>query len=105
MTINVELLRKVVDQMRSEPDRWTQKDWGRACDTAHCFGGWVLVLGGKAAVLDEPETEPLVEGVAQLLGLHYEQADDLCYTGMGDTLERYIERLTEYTGVSFEEDV
>lgn len=64
MSVNVELLDRVMEQIEKEPDRWNQSYWlmdyprQRAtdddgsiiinCETAFCFAGWAATLeGGK----------------------------------------------------------
>lgn len=75
-TINVELARRVLDQILAAPARWTQDDWLRRpyaperqaptntvdnCETTGCFAGWTIVLAGYKTsrtfgdVLDIPQ--------------------------------------------------
>lgn len=41
--VNIELLKKVMNQIIQEPETWDQSEWHSECGTAHCFAGWCEV--------------------------------------------------------------
>lgn len=55
MPINVELLEKVRDKIRENPQAHHQANWGfkSECGTTHCIAGWAAALDG--AVMDWEE--------------------------------------------------
>lgn len=95
----IELLRKVQEKIRTEPEAYNQEHYGRVspCGTACCIAGWICILSGKytARPLNErrlltffdAESGRHVEahGTAQsLLGLTDTEADRLfSATGTG----------------------
>lgn len=124
MTVNADLIRKVMAHIREHPEQWDQEWWDSrfadkaTCGTPRCFGGWVLVFGGRTDLLDAwigwhpngttgwhrdgkmPE-EDLGTVAADLLGLKREQADALFFSGFRDTIDEYEARVTRVTGVTF----
>ncbi|WP_055566013.1 hypothetical protein [Streptomyces atriruber] len=50
MTINVDLLLEIREQITSHPETHDQEQWGKrtGCGTTHCIAGWAAVLTGAA---------------------------------------------------------
>lgn len=50
--INVELLRKVVEQIEADPASWDQDAWidNTGCKTTFCIAGWTCVLAGMVSL-------------------------------------------------------
>ncbi len=49
--VNVELLDRVLDHIRMNPEQHDQRYWAQqeGCNTSYCFAGWTVILeGGKA---------------------------------------------------------
>lgn len=79
-TINVPLLRKVMEHIEAHPDEHDQSYWAKRtpCGTTFCFAGWAVQLGDPTAKPDWEglkTTDRLVNGrgideyAAELLGL------------------------------------
>ncbi|MDY6884051.1 MAG: hypothetical protein SWL02_09780 [Pseudomonadota bacterium] len=45
--VNIELLKKVMNQIIQEPETWDQSEWHSECRTSHCFAGWCEVFMKK----------------------------------------------------------
>jgi hypothetical protein len=81
-TMNVSLLKKIKTHILAEPDAFRMDTW--SCGTAHCIGGWALVLNGlKIANPDEDACYQALEDgrnpdvvAARLLDLSADVADD-----------------------------
>lgn len=62
ITPNVDLLWKTLAQVEEQPDLWRQTAFAVAlaqlfpgrCGTAHCFGGWAIILHGNTLNADNP---------------------------------------------------
>lgn len=58
MTVNIDLLKRALAQVEEHPDQWQQAHWATPpapeCGTAHCIGGWAVVLHGVEIDPDEP---------------------------------------------------
>lgn len=59
-TINVPLLRKVLEHITAHPEEWDQEVWAKkttenSCGTACCVAGWTAVFSGHSLVWDEGE--------------------------------------------------
>jgi len=103
VTVNVELLDRTLAHVEAHESEWNQANW--RCRSGMCFAGWAATIdGGKWAfpetamwdegtdpraclvpVDDDPEGE-VVDGVVhvenrapRVLGLTYEQSDDLFF--------------------------
>ena len=48
--MNIENFKLVLNQIKSHPETWDQKNWH--CESAHCFFGWAQILSGKAVNTD-----------------------------------------------------
>lgn len=87
--MNVELLKKVRDQIRAHPDLHDQSYYGMQlpCGTKHCIAGWACVLSGAQPVWSAMGTmyDVRYEGrqyasfdlAAELIGLDESQASEL----------------------------
>ncbi len=94
-TPNVDLLRRTLETVEAQPERWSQGDWRHKfadrCDTVMCFAGWACQLNGEvwADTVDPEAAETLVivDGkfvpvgyrATEILGLRNDQADRLFY--------------------------
>lgn len=112
-TPNLDLLRRVLRQIDSDPDRWNQYTWGcRAaapqCGTSYCVGGWACVLAKQSLVWDESQAYHVerdgkhcdIHDVARdLLGLTGLEADTLfdCHNKRGD-IEHIAQRIAARAG-------
>ncbi len=91
-TINVPLLRKVLEHITAHPEEHNQAVWGvrTQCSTAYCLAGHALVMSGVDLRWSEPAVEggyattdytvrgeEIYDAAADLLGLTRRQADDL----------------------------
>lgn len=73
--MNVDLLKKIGDIIReSPPEKFTMGTWH--CGTAHCIGGWAVVLAGREAE-------------------HLKFLEDIMHLGEGYKLPKEILDLTE----------
>lgn len=87
MTVNAELLRRVIAQIEAHPELWDQTWWReeKPCGTAYCFAGWTAILSGAAFVrlpsgnLSETmvippgggDPEPVSDYAARILGIEH----------------------------------
>ena len=44
MAVNVKLLRKTLEHIKTHEDGWNQSDW--RCESGMCFAGWAAQLAG-----------------------------------------------------------
>lgn len=58
MTVNVELLRKVLEHITAHPEEWRQEEWATAtkCGTAFCLAGHVALTVGHEINFDGGQT-------------------------------------------------
>ncbi len=110
MTPNVELLDRVLDHIRMNPQEWDQKDWAREtdCGTVACFAGTAVLMTGGSVVCSKGWAKDtagysdfrradgtVIEWVdvyaAGLLGLDPKRASVLFHTDNSfDDLERIV---------------
>lgn len=88
-TVNVPLLRKVLDHITAHPEEHDQQSWGikTSCGTAYCVAGHALAMSGvdfrweyqlgAVRAIYTAEGEDVFEAGRQILGLDFEGADDL----------------------------
>lgn len=64
MTINISLMRKVLEHITAHPEQVNQETWGtrqegtgRGCGTTHCFAGWTVVLSHHRPLWMESESD------------------------------------------------
>jgi hypothetical protein len=109
-TVNVPLLRKVLEHVTAHPEEWNQKWWATkttesSCGTACCVAGWAVSWAGhdfkwdsngEASVYIRERDARAIPHVAQeLLGLNPEQAGILFFSG--NTLPMLWEFANEFT--------
>lgn len=84
---NLDLLDRVIRQIKAEPERWNQHWWvnwqGPGGVSRHCIGGWAIVLSGLKFDMDDTADEESVDGrnptdvATELLGLTGIEASSL----------------------------
>lgn len=98
-TVNVPLLRKILEHITAHPEEWHQEWWAiktseSSCGTACCVAGWAAFLGGysfrwghlqdndKASVNVGGKAGKTIPEIARkLLGLNQDQGTELFYSG------------------------
>lgn len=103
MTVNVELLDRTLAHVETHESEWNQTVW--RCRTGMCFAGWAVTLDGgtwaypETAMWDQESTDPRAclladsddppgdiddddvvhvdDRARRVLGLNYEQGEDL----------------------------
>jgi hypothetical protein len=65
MALNVELMEKVRDKIRENPDRHDQNSWAvrMPCGTTYCIAGWTAVLSGATIDWDSDEEHAYADTV------------------------------------------
>lgn len=95
---NIEKLKALHERLVTTPEGWDQEFWAQQkdCGTSYCMAGWACVLDGQKidwglgnsdadSVDGYAESSYLTTGERvdekgrEILGLNYEQADDLFY--------------------------
>ena len=61
---NLELHNRIIAQIEKDPDNWNQDKW--ECGTAHCYGGWAILLSGEKTDFYDPTLD-----VKKLLNLSW----------------------------------
>lgn len=82
MSINVHLLRKVLEHITEHPNEWDQDNWGvkTACGTAHCVAGHTVAMTGHELMWFRQGSELHlggVNGVAGYCSVHAAARDEL----------------------------
>jgi hypothetical protein len=99
--INVELLEQVRDYIVKHPDEWKQSTWIEdrySCGTTRCIAGTAVFLKGyqliwkygsvENVVMDNGKVRHVAGAAEEALGLTYEQACDLFYSGPLEAMEK-----------------
>lgn len=81
-TLNINLLRAIKAQILNEPKSFNIDTWeGRGtppCKTAHCIGGWAIVLSGSTIPHRWEMWQPTCERMARIaLGITVKQSNAL----------------------------
>lgn len=104
-TINIPLLRKVMDHITAHPEEHDQTTWGqrRHCGTTFCVAGWAVQFAGHEIVWPSDDEAEFVEDgqaiadVAETaLGLTPWQAEQLFHQSFG--LPQVWDAVEEITG-------
>ena len=111
---NIPLARKVMEQIRNEPDKFDMSTWvstanslvpdseisieNMDCGTTACFAGWACILNGDTISVNEhyrmvcgPDRARISDRAAELLGLNQREAHEL----FQETSNSYIDIAVE----------
>jgi hypothetical protein len=106
------LLRKVLEHVSAHPDEHDQDYWGHRtdCGTTRCIAGWTTYFSGYqetdwgpllwaggdglSAVEKDGRTTSVAWAAQTLLGLSYEEADELFYAENLTEVWGIVERIT-----------
>jgi hypothetical protein len=85
--INIKLLRKVQEDIKAHPETLDMSEW---CGTVQCIAAKAVILSGLNAVRENVKLFDVKHKAQELLGLSYDQAEQLFHVLAWD--EEYRDR-------------